>query len=80
MTDREVRRSSPPELADLPGDFWDDAVLVNRALKQPISLRLDRDVLDWFKNQGPGYQSRINAVLRSYMGAMRGRPARRGLS
>jgi uncharacterized protein (DUF4415 family) len=35
--------------------------------KQPISLRVDADVLDWFKAQGPRYQSRINAVLRSFM-------------
>jgi uncharacterized protein (DUF4415 family) len=34
--------------------------------KSAISLRLDADVLDWFKAQGPGYQTRINAVLRAY--------------
>jgi BrnA antitoxin of type II toxin-antitoxin system len=34
--------------------------------KQAISLRVDRDVLDWFKRQGKGYQSLMNAVLRSY--------------
>lgn len=34
--------------------------------KAAISLRLDADVLDWFKGQGPGYQTRINAVLRAY--------------
>lgn len=34
--------------------------------KAAISLRLDADVLDWFKAQGPGYQTRINAVLRAY--------------
>lgn len=34
--------------------------------KKAISLRLDRDVLAWLKAQGPGYQSRINAVLRAY--------------
>jgi uncharacterized protein (DUF4415 family) len=31
-----------------------------------LSLRLDSDILDWFKQQGPGYQTRINAVLRAY--------------
>ena len=35
--------------------------------KQQITLRLDRDVIEWFKAQGPGYQTRMNAVLRSYM-------------
>lgn len=37
--------------------------------KDAISLRLDHDVLDWFKGQGPGYQTRMNAVLRAYMNA-----------
>ena len=35
--------------------------------KTAISLRLDADVLAWFKAVGPGYQTRINAVLRAYM-------------
>jgi uncharacterized protein (DUF4415 family) len=35
--------------------------------KEAISLRLDHDVLDWFKTQGPGYQTRMNAVLKAYM-------------
>ena len=34
--------------------------------KAAISLRLDADVLEWFKAQGPGYQTRINAILRAY--------------
>jgi uncharacterized protein (DUF4415 family) len=34
--------------------------------KQSVSLRLDADVLDWFKDGGSGYQSRINAVLRAF--------------
>jgi uncharacterized protein (DUF4415 family) len=34
--------------------------------KASISLRIDRDVLDWFKAQGPGYQTRINMVLRAF--------------
>jgi uncharacterized protein (DUF4415 family) len=67
VTERQIRATSPPELADLPGDFWADASVVEPAVKQPISLRVDADVLDWFKSQGPRYQSRINAVLRSYM-------------
>lgn len=38
-------------------------------------MRIDRDVLDFFKSQGRGYQTRINAVLRSYMEAKRGQTA-----
>ena len=37
--------------------------------KASVSLRIDRDVLEWFKAQGPGYQTRINAVLRAFRDA-----------
>lgn len=37
--------------------------------KAAVSLRLDQDVLDWFKAQGPGYQTRINTVLRAFRDA-----------
>ena len=37
--------------------------------KTSISLRVDQDVLEWFKAQGPGYQTRINMVLRAYRDA-----------
>ena len=39
----------------------------NRPLKQQISLRVDREVVDWFKSRGPGYQTRINRILRRVM-------------
>jgi uncharacterized protein (DUF4415 family) len=37
--------------------------------KASISLRVDQEVLDWFKAQGPGYQTRMNAVLRAFRDA-----------
>ena len=37
--------------------------------KSLLSLRVDSDVLSWFRSQGPGYQSRMNALLRAYMQA-----------
>lgn len=37
------------------------------ALKQIVTIRLDTDMLDWFKGNGPGYQTRINQILRQYM-------------
>ena len=40
-----------------------------RPARVAISLRIEQDVLDWFKAQGPGYQTRINAVLRAYRDA-----------
>ena len=67
LTDAEIARSSPEELRHLPKDFWDYAVPVVPAAKIPISLRVDVDVLEFFRETGPRYQSRMNAVLRSYM-------------
>jgi uncharacterized protein (DUF4415 family) len=69
MTDAEIERTSPPELQNLPKDFWDSAELVPAVVKEPISLRVDADVLTWFRAQGPRYQSRMNAVLRAYVRA-----------
>jgi len=43
--------------------------LPKQSRKSAISLRVDPEVLDWFRDQGPGYQTRINAVLRAYMEA-----------
>ena len=67
MTEREISRTSPPELADLPAGFWAAAEVVTPAPKQAISLRVDRDVLSWFRERGPRYQTRMNAVLRAYV-------------
>lgn len=67
VTEAELQRSSPPELRELPEDFWDAAVPTLPAAKMPISLRLDVDVVEFFREGGPRYQSRMNAVLRSYM-------------
>ena len=49
--------------------WWARAKLVQPEAKRAISLRLDADVLEWFRRQGVGYQTRINAVLRSYVAA-----------
>ena len=78
MTEREIERTSPPELASLPDDFWDEADLVAVPPKQAISLRVDQDVLNWFREQGPRYQTRMNAVLRSYVSRARAGLRRRG--
>jgi uncharacterized protein (DUF4415 family) len=44
-------------------------------VKQIVTIRLDVDMLEWFKSAGPGYQTRINQVLREYMEANRVRAA-----
>ena len=67
VSDAEIARTSPPELADLPADFWAEATLVVPTAKKAISLRVDEDVLAWFRQSGPRYQTRMNAVLRLYM-------------
>jgi uncharacterized protein (DUF4415 family) len=77
MREAEIARTSPPELAGLAADFWDTADLVLPVPKQAISLRVDQDVLDWFRKLGPRYQTRMNAVLRSYMTQAARRPPAR---
>lgn len=69
MSDAEVASTSPLDLRNLPPDFWDDATVVPPP-KAAISLRVDQDVLDWFRSRGPRYQTRMNAVLRAYMSRM----------
>lgn len=49
--------------------WWSKAKVVRPEPKRAVSLRLDADVLAWFRRQGDGYQTRINAVLRSYVAA-----------
>jgi uncharacterized protein (DUF4415 family) len=67
LTDEEIEAS----IADDPdwSDDWDwsEAVVVIPPKKKAISIRVDEDVLDYFKKDGAGYQRRMNAVLRSYM-------------
>ncbi|MBZ0168021.1 hypothetical protein MELA_02795 [Candidatus Methylomirabilis lanthanidiphila] len=78
VSDAEIARTAPPELADLPDDFWAEPALVLPVAKRAISLRVDEDVLDWFRTSGPRYQSRMNAVLRSYMAYVRRRRGQEG--
>ncbi len=60
-----VRNDPDTEL--LPKDFWKKAKVRAPESKVAISLRLDREVLEYFKSGGAKYQTRMNAVLRSYM-------------
>lgn len=64
MPDEEIDCSDIPELGD---DFFQNARIVMPAGKEKVSIRLDKDVLDWFRAQGDGYQTRMNAVLKAYM-------------
>src|SRR5437016_6233480 len=67
LTDEEIEASiaNDPDWSD---DWhWSEAVLVIPPKKKAISIRVDADVLDYFKKEGAGYQRRMNAVLRSYV-------------
>ena len=68
LTDEQIEESVRDDPDAVPLDFsWDQAVLVIPPKKKAISIRVDEDVLDYFKGEGAGYQRRMNAVLRSYM-------------
>ena len=64
IPDEDIDTSDIPELDDR---FWETAKMVTPISKKAVSIRLDSDILDWFKGQGQGYQSVINKVLRSYV-------------
>ena len=66
LKDEEIDYSDIPELD---AAFFEKAVIVLPQPKASVSIRLDQEVLDWFKAQGKGYQTRINALLRAYMEA-----------
>ncbi len=69
LSDRDIDYSDTPELDK---DFFKSATLVLPEPKTTVTIRLDQRVLEWFKAKGPGYQTRINALLRAYMEAHRG--------
>jgi uncharacterized protein (DUF4415 family) len=65
-----------PDYRDVPENWSETATPVIPTAKRLVSLRIDDDVLDWFRRQGPGYQTRMNAVLRAYMRHAPTRPGR----
>jgi uncharacterized protein (DUF4415 family) len=69
---QQVPSGADPDDALEPVD-WSTTELPLPKRKQHMNLRIDADVLDFFRSQGRGYQTRINAVLRSYVEQMRGR-------
>ncbi|MDJ0688448.1 MAG: BrnA antitoxin family protein [Xenococcaceae cyanobacterium MO_188.B32] len=70
MTDEEIDLSDCPEIT--PKMFAKAVVregLASSKKKTQVTLRIDNDVLEWFKSQGKGYQTKINSLLRAYMEA-----------
>lgn len=71
---RGRKGSSRPEALEGPElgpDFWERAQVVDPQQKKSVHLRVDADVLEFFKNQGKGHLTRMNAVLRAYVNAHR---------
>jgi uncharacterized protein (DUF4415 family) len=62
--------NADPENPVLPPEAWEKHGVIGkyyRPVKTPVSVRIDNDVLAWLKAKGPGYQSRINEILRREM-------------
>ena len=67
MSQAEVERLADRDEGPLSAG-WESTVMVGLPpAKQDIHIRLDGDILDWFKARGRGYQTRINAVLRAFV-------------
>ena len=76
LKDSQIDFSDTPELTP---DMFARAI-VRRGLKPvprkaQLTIRLDRDVLEWYRKQGRGHQTRLNALLRAYMQERRGKGA-----
>jgi uncharacterized protein (DUF4415 family) len=72
LSNREIRTAleKDPEARPTDASFWKKAKVILPQPKQPITIRLDADLLMWLRRQR-GYQTRINAVLRTYMDAQK---------
>ncbi|HUF08912.1 MAG TPA: BrnA antitoxin family protein [Rhodothermales bacterium] len=69
MTEEEIERNALEDNRrnGIPDDWYEDSVLVTWPPKEPISICVDEDVLEYFRGQGKGYQRRMNDVLRAFM-------------
>jgi uncharacterized protein (DUF4415 family) len=72
LSGREIRNAveKDPEVRPTDPSFWKKAKVVLPQPKQTVTMRLDADLLRWLRRQ-KGYQTRINAVLRTYMDAQK---------
>lgn len=64
LKDKDIDFSDISELGD---EFWENAEWLEPDKTQPLTIRVRKSVLDYFKEGGKGYQTRINAVLESYV-------------
>ena len=66
LKDKDIDYSDSPALDD---SFFERVTVELPRSKDSITLRIDHDVLEWFKQEGKGYQTKINAVLSAYVRA-----------
>jgi uncharacterized protein (DUF4415 family) len=76
MDDADIDFTDMPEVLD-----WSGAEIGRfyRPKKQPVTMRLDEDVLDWLKSYGAGYQTKANLLLRHAMLSARGQQSKKSL-
>jgi len=80
LSDRDIARAieEDSDTFDVQPEWLSEAVIVHLApKKQQTTIRFDEDLLEWFRAQGEGYQTRMNAVLRAYYEAHRKGPERK---
>jgi uncharacterized protein (DUF4415 family) len=83
LSDVKIRKAVRADSEAAPiatAEWFRLARLVEPKPKKAVSIRLDEDILKWFRRQGRGYQTRMNAVLRAYVEGMRHSSERRGVS
>jgi uncharacterized protein (DUF4415 family) len=70
LTDEEIEAAiaEDPDILPTTPEFWRGAKVVFPKPKKIVTMRLDADLLDWLRTS-PGYQTRINSILRAYMDA-----------
>ena len=68
IQDKDIDYSDIPELDD---SFFDKTTIAIPPSKEQLTVRFDEDIVAWFRSQGRGYQTRMNAVLRAYVRAQK---------
>jgi uncharacterized protein (DUF4415 family) len=72
LRDEDIDTSDSPPASP---EMWARARISDPRPKEQIAIRVDTDVLEWFREDGKGYQTRMNAVLRAYMDAQKTKDA-----
>ena len=76
LSDKDIDYSGIPETDE---EFWSDAEILFPTKKTHVSIRLDDDIISWFKQFGKGYQTKINSVLKSYITSIQKKQAQKSI-